>query len=264
MYKLERQSGTNLIVCTQRKAPEHAVIADKPNVTNLKSFSQDELNPPTRARISLAAPGSAAARIRSRESHSLTLRDVGNLTIAAQFANRIGLPLNRHSIAHFGLLGLDDPEGFRALQHLLSLMRNWCWRKGESFAYIWVRENVERGPHAHILSHIPARVESTYARLQWRWMKKVCDGRYSRGAFFSRPIAGWRAFQRGETAVFERNQKTAINYVLKGADKEAQNLHGITAPKDGGRIIGKRCGTSQNIGRAAQTAAARRLSPRAP
>lgn len=187
----------------------------------------------------------------------MTLNQVANLNAAAAYANDIGLPLNRHSIAHFGLLGLDDHEGFNAMQGLLATMRGWCWRKGETFAYIWVREKAEYGPHAHMLLHVPAPIEATFARLQWRWMKNACGGLYSRGAFFSRPVAGWSSYVSGESGVFEQNQSAVINYVLKGANSDAIVAHRIRNPKYSGRVIGKRCGTSQNIGQAARIGAAR-------
>ena len=44
------------------------------------------------------------------------------------------------------------------------------------------------------------------------------------------------------------NLNAAIAYVLKGANQKAASEFGLSALKPGGRIIGKRCGTSQNIG----------------
>lgn len=51
------------------------------------------------------------------------------------------------------------------------------------------------------------------------------------------------------------NLNATLAYVLKGASREAAERFGLERIEPGGCVIGKRCGTSQNIG-----AKARRLN----
>jgi hypothetical protein len=48
--------------------------------------------------------------------------------------------------------------------------------------------------------------------------------------------------------VHAKNLDVALSYVLKGASPDAAMLFGLVRTEPGGRIVGKRCGTSQNIG----------------
>jgi hypothetical protein len=48
------------------------------------------------------------------------------------------------------------------------------------------------------------------------------------------------------------NLAVALGYVLKGASAEAAERFGMDRLEPGGLVIGKRCGTSQNIGKAAR------------
>jgi hypothetical protein len=50
------------------------------------------------------------------------------------------------------------------------------------------------------------------------------------------------------------NLATALAYVLKGASSEAALRFALGRLEPGGRVIGKRCGTSQNIGAKARKA----------
>jgi len=50
------------------------------------------------------------------------------------------------------------------------------------------------------------------------------------------------------------NLEVALGYVLKGADPKAASQFGLERLEHGGRVIGKRCGTSQNIGAKARKA----------
>ena len=52
------------------------------------------------------------------------------------------------------------------------------------------------------------------------------------------------------------NLVVALAYLLKGASPEAASQFALERLKPGGRVIGKRCGTSQNIGAKARKAGA--------
>ena len=50
------------------------------------------------------------------------------------------------------------------------------------------------------------------------------------------------------------NRDAALSYVLKGASGDAAATFGLERLEPGGRIVGKRCWTSQNIGAKARNA----------
>lgn len=202
----------------------------------------------TRACSSLPASG-GKRRWRDRVTYALTERQVANLIDAAAFAGQIGKPLNRHCSAHFALIGREDRDGFETLQAFLKLAREWCYRQGETLAYVWTRESAEIGTHAHILFHVPPPLEAVFARRLWRWMKQACGGAYAKGACHSRRVYGWQSYLRGDPETFERNQGNVLHYILKAADGDATARHALTKQQAGGRVVGKRCGTSQNIGK---------------
>lgn len=44
------------------------------------------------------------------------------------------------------------------------------------------------------------------------------------------------------------NLARAVEYLLKGADENAAKAFDLVRLENGGLVIGKRCGTSQNVG----------------
>tara|TARA_R110001599_G_scaffold118376_5_gene287560 strand:- start:802 stop:993 length:192 start_codon:yes stop_codon:yes gene_type:complete len=50
------------------------------------------------------------------------------------------------------------------------------------------------------------------------------------------------------------NLEAALAYILKAANREAASQFALDKLQPGGRVIGKRCGTSQNIGAKARNA----------
>lgn len=59
----------------------------------------------------------------------------------------------------------------------------------------------------------------------------------------------------GAEAISGLSGRGALSYVLKGASPEAASQFDMDRLEQGGRVIGKRCGTSQNIGSKARKAA---------
>jgi hypothetical protein len=59
------------------------------------------------------------------------------------------------------------------------------------------------------------------------------------------------------------NLEAAFSYLLKGASVEAAFHFELARLEPGGRILGKRCSTSQNIGKGARSSRADRLNERA-
>ena len=53
-------------------------------------------------------------------------------------------------------------------------------------------------------------------------------------------------------AAYQANLAAVVGYVLKGASSDVQRAMGLERLEAGGRIMGKRAATSQNIGQAAR------------
>ncbi|MEQ1495160.1 MAG: hypothetical protein ABL912_05275 [Novosphingobium sp.] len=64
----------------------------------------------------------------------------------------------------------------------------------------------------------------------------------------SKPIGGRLGLEAGNPDLHAINLEAALAYFLKGAGREASSCFGLERLEPGGRVIGKRCGTSQNIG----------------
>lgn len=212
--------------------------------------------PQTRARTSCVASGETKANMVPRTSchkvsDSLSAVQCSNLCKAAEFSNRIGMPLNRFCSAHFGLVGLYDREGLKALSAFLKLVREWVWRQGGELTYLWTRETAEHGTHAHILFHVPDQLDREIKYKLWRLFKQACDGAYVQKAHHSCRIVSRSPHIHSRQEKVMRH-KGVLDYVLKGANPEAKLEHGLQNTKPCGRVVGKRCGTSQNIGKKAR------------
>lgn len=72
----------------------------------------------------------------------------------------------------------------------------------------------------------------------------------------SRPIGGRLGLELGNPDLHAVNLEVALAYILKGANSEAASRYALDRLQPGGRVIGKRCGTSQNIGAKARKAKA--------
>src|SRR5262249_42400838 len=74
----------------------------------------------------------------------------------------------------------------------------------------------------------------------------------SEWAKFGIPHLSWRAsrarLEKGYPDLHAINLQAALSYVLKGAGEAAAAKFNLERLEPGGRVIGKRCGTSQNIG----------------
>lgn len=184
----------------------------------------------------------------SRTSDGLTAKQARLLIEAALTAHAIGRPLNRHIIVHWEGAGVPDARAATATTAFLKYWREWL---GGATAYIWTRENGDgKGSHLHILAHLPAARRMTGARSR-RWLERITGRAYRAGTIRTKRIGGSRD---PDGPVYAVNLQVALAYVLKGADTDTAAALGI-AHEPGGCIIGKRCGTSRNIGaRARRTA----------
>lgn len=199
--------------------------------------------------------GRGGARNRAdRESEALTTKQVANLIAATAHARAIGLPFTRMITIHWQSAGVPLAKMVWATGRFVDLLCKAIARFGSRTAWLWVHEGGrEKGGHCHLLAYVPAAFVARLKRLQMRWLRLITDRSYKNKVIHSKPIGGRLGLEISNPQLHAANLVTALSYHLKGLIPEQAS--GISLPKlePGGRVIGKRCGTSQNIGRKAQS-----------
>lgn len=190
---------------------------------------------------------------RDRQSKALTRSQVLNLNAAAAHALRIGLPMNRHVTLHLAKLGIEGAAVMPVLSPVLKACREYLNRHGYGTTFLWVRERGPSGDHVHILIHLPDALSRRLLRRLRIWLQPASDARYRAGVQRTRKVAGWDAFKRGEPAKYLANLTEVYAYLIKGANSDTHARLKLSKRRKGGLIIGKRCGTSQNIGKGARS-----------
>ncbi|WP_156874159.1 hypothetical protein [Sphingorhabdus lutea] len=177
---------------------------------------------------------------------------------AALFSKYLGLELNRSITIHFGKLGIDDCKAGKVLTAWLKSLGDYISKNGKILTCVWVRENgqyvddkgIVKGSHVHILAHIPNECLQGVKQRQGKWLSKAAGARLTAGTIFGRKVKG-ASSHNGLEGLYEANSGNVIRYIIKGVDSGLAAKMGLVKVKDGGRVIGKRCGTTQNIGRKA-------------
>jgi hypothetical protein len=168
---------------------------------------------------------------------------------ALVYARETGTPLNAHATIHWvGTKLGDDPDG-RLFAKVREGFDKWLKRQGisEGLTAIWVRERLSGGSaevvHCHMLFHLAhrftrgrkrRRVEDALDRL----IDRQGDGNY---ADYTLQLT------------FPPNPNGI--YLLKGGGPDVWRRFSVPRRwrKPQGFIHGKRCGTTENIGRARRT-----------
>nr|WP_166180886.1 hypothetical protein [Altererythrobacter segetis] len=200
--------------------------------------------------------GRGGARNRaSRESHALTAAQIANLKAAERHAAASGLPFTRMLTIHWEAAGVPLQGMARATGRFTGLMAKALARHGSCSAWLWVHENGDwKGGHCHLLAHVPADLVHVFTGLQRGWLRRITGQPYRKRVIHSKPIGGRLGLETGNPDLHAINLDVALGYVLKGASPEAASQFSLERLEPGGRVIGKRCGTSQNIGAKARKA----------
>lgn len=170
---------------------------------------------------------------------------------AADHAERIGLPFNRHWTVHYQQAGIAEHDATRFIGRLLKLAGDYARRNNGTFTAMWARENGEgKGGHVHILMHLRADL-SLVGRTR-RWVR-LAGGKCVRGVSYVRAVAGRLLAADNGGDHYRHNAERVRTYLLKGAVRSAGEALGLATFGQAGAIVGKRCGWTQNIGRAART-----------
>jgi hypothetical protein len=194
-------------------------------------------------------PSRGGARNRAdRESHALTSAHIANLKAAERYAASIGLPFTRMITIHWETAGIALGGIVKATGRFIDLLTKALARHGAKTAWLWILENGDRkGGHCHLLIHVPAALVSVVTGLQKGWLHRITGNPYRKRVIHSKPIGGRLGLECGNPELHAINLATALGYLLKGADAQAAEQFGLMRLEAGGRVIGKRCSTSQNI-----------------
>jgi hypothetical protein len=145
--------------------------------------------------------------------------------------------------------GVPPEHMARAIGRFTDLLTKALARHGSSTAWLWVHENGEdKGGHCHLLAHVPPALVPLVVGLQRGWLRRITGEPYRARVIRSRPIGGLLGLEEGNPALHAINLVAALSYVLKGASEAAAEKFNLERLERGGRIVGKRCATSQNIG----------------
>lgn len=184
-----------------------------------------------------------------RVSHYLTRSQIEGLISAAQFSEAAGRGFNRHWTVHYERAGIAPEQGAGFVGRLLRLVGAYARRHGGKIAAIWVRENGEgKGAHVHILLHLP---EGLTLRHRVRGWIKAAGGIYRRNVSKVRSIGGRLHFAKIDksseaVALYAANLAAVLGYVMKAAHPDVGEALALRRYGEGGRVVGKRCGRTQN------------------
>lgn len=241
---------------------EVSKVAGSPNSGGKLRFSNSGTKPALN-RLTLSVPaycprakGRGGARNRAdRPSHALTKAQIANLKAAERHSAAIGLPFTRMLTIHWKAAGIACEGIAKATGAFIDRMTKWLSRRGHATAWVWVHENAGgKGWHCHLLIHIPASVVRQLPAAQKRWLRQITGRAYIAGVIHSAPIGGRLGLEKSNPELHFSNGKAALGYVCKGAPQQVLDslqIERTHAPQ--GLILGRRCSTSQNIGKSARS-----------
>lgn len=249
--KLHRRAACGEVSFFHR---ERKVTELPPNLANGMALAVNNL-PIGVPALSPSRPARGGARNRAdRESHALTAAQIANLKAAARHADAIGLPFTRMITIHWQAAGVSLAGMAKATGRFTDLLTKTLSRRGCDTAWVWVHENGDtKGGHCHLLAHVPAHHVPAVTKLQRGWLRTITGQPYKARVIRSKPIGGRLGLEVSNAELHGANLEAAISYCLKGASTEAAAEFDLERLDPGGRVIGKRCGTSQNVGAKARS-----------
>jgi hypothetical protein len=187
-------------------------------------------------------------RYRAGGSKYISVPQATNIVEAVKFAKSIGVPLVAHLTIHWsGTDAFDDPDGIRFAKVREGLNKVLS-RRGIPAAWVWCRECKAHTDivHSHLLFHVPA---------EYRFGRKLDELQASLERLVARHAEGiW-----SEYAVKLKIWRDPDGlYLLKGGGPDVWRRFRLRKKfrESQGVIHGKRCGATENIGKAARNLAA--------
>jgi hypothetical protein len=188
---------------------------------------------------------SIGRRYRLKGTDRITSAQAGDLLEAVAFATEIGLPLRAHATVMWSLtMAFNDHEGKRAAR-VREGLKKVLQRRRVPWAGVWVRECKAQTDitHDHLLFHLPPELctVSTRQQLEATIMRLV--GRHGDGVTHGRAV---------DLTIYLHGADG--RYLLKGGGRVVWEEYRLPSSwrRMQGRIYGKRCGVTQNLGPAAR------------
>jgi hypothetical protein len=179
----------------------------------------------------------------------ITLPQATNIIKAVTFAKSICLPLVAHLTIHWAYTDAgDDPDGKRFAKVREGLAK-WLRRHGIVLAAVWCIERMSRGQaevvHCHLLFHLPIEYRSGARLLQLEAAIYRLIKRHGRDYWADEVI---------KLLIHDKLPYPDGKYLIKGGGPKVWKLFRLRRDhrRLQGIIHGKRCGTTENIGRAAR------------
>lgn len=185
-----------------------------------------------------------------RESTQINRRPASNIHHATRYAERIGIPLNRHSTISFAQLGIPPDTASQTLQKVIAeRYAPWLRRHNKNKqcvapTYVWTIEAAGGCVAAHWAVHIPSGMMREFEAKLKKWLLEMSADNSLGSALKTTRIPNITGLKR---------------YILKGTDPHYAKICKIV-PIPQGVVYGKRSGHSRNLGPVARRAAG--YSPR--
>jgi hypothetical protein len=194
------------------------------------------------------SPVAYAPKTQRRASKRITMRQASNMMQALKFAREIGRPLNAHATIHWSCTKAgDDPDGWRFAKVREGLDK-WLQRAGipGGLSCVWVRERRSGGAaeveNSHMLFHLPHpfKTGKKHDRVVHA-LERLID-RHGEANYLDCTLK----------VTFPANPNGI--YLLKGGGPDVWRKYGVPSScrEPQGLIVGKRCGTTENLGPAAR------------
>lgn len=222
------------------------VALDCATITHARERTIPQGSENTRNNTRAKGTWGGARNRRDRVTTALRQQHAEGILRAIAVAELNGLALNRFWTVNYEWAGIDDSDGAAFVGRLLAQCGRYARARGGAFAAVWVREiGVKNGAHVHIAIHFPTGWKLR-GHLPRKWIK-AAGGKYSAKVSDMRPIGGRLDCNLNNSQHYWANAEAMGNYMVKGsADAVADEL-GLVTRKNGGRVIGKRWGRTQNL-----------------
>ncbi len=179
----------------------------------------------------------------------ITLEAAENIIQATGFSAQLDVPINRHLTISWAVADVpgrvSDAQG-----KFLELASKWLRYHSVTPAYVYVIENGPvLGLHSHIAIHIPDELAREFRKMTDRWVRSLGGSPRTKGALLLSPKDKFAPRSHHQSI------RHLLRYILKGTEQSAADLLNInTEYTKAGVVIGRRCGTSENIGKKAREA----------
>ena len=172
----------------------------------------------------------------NNKTKHIAKRQVDNLMQASVHAKHYGMPLNIAATIYWVLAG-GTGTWRKKQSRLYTNTRHWLYRRGAPWTAIWVVEAGLLGKevHTHLAIHLPPHIPLGELDDYWRGQLKADEDR----VLLMKEITSARGGLHGW-----------LRYILKGMDPAYHKTFSIPGRhrQSQGIVLGKRCGTTQNIG----------------